>query len=54
MFDNEATVIRIVVFDTGKQFVECALLPATSPLTAERNRRLFETQQSVLASMTVR
>lgn len=51
--DRGATVIRIVVFDTGMQFVECALLPATSPLAAERNRRLFETQQSVLASMKV-
>jgi hypothetical protein len=49
--DKGATVIRIVIFDTGRQFMECALLPATPAIPPDENRRLFETQQSVLASM---
>jgi hypothetical protein len=52
--DAGRTVLRIVVFDTGARFIECALLPATSPLTAAQNRALFEAQQTVLASMTVK
>ncbi|MDX9759188.1 MAG: hypothetical protein RBU27_08515 [Bacteroidota bacterium] len=46
-----APVIRVVVFDTGSRFMECAMYPATETLTPEENRRLFEVQQSVLASM---
>ncbi|MBE0644759.1 MAG: hypothetical protein IH600_11815, partial [Bacteroidetes bacterium] len=44
-------VIRIVVFDTGSRFMECALYPAAVTVTPAENRRLFELQQSVLASM---
>ena len=49
--DRGATVIRIVIFDTGSQYMECAMLPATASITAAENLRLFETQQAVLASM---
>lgn len=52
--DGSRTIIRVVVFDTGKRFMECALLPATNTITPAENRRLFETQQSVLASMVVK
>jgi len=52
--DGGKTVLRIAVFDTGARFIECALLPATSPLSAAQNRSLFEAQQTVLASMTVK
>lgn len=44
-------VIRVVVFDTGSRFMECAMYPATGTVTPEENRQLFEVQQSVLASM---
>lgn len=49
--DKGATVIRIVIFDTGSQYMECAMLPATASITDVENIRLFETQQAVLASM---
>ena len=40
-------VIRIVVFDTGARFMECALYPAAVTVTPAENRRLFELQQAV-------
>ena len=52
--DKGATIIRVVVFDTGRQFMECALLPATSSISAAEARLLFETQQAVLASLSVK
>ena len=52
--DSGRTSIRVVVFDTGRQFMECDMLPATPDITPAENRRLFETQQSVLASMVVK
>lgn len=44
-------VIRVAVFDTGSRFMECALYPASVTVTPAENRRLFEVQQSVLASL---
>lgn len=44
-------VIRVVVFDTGTRFMECALYPASVTVTPADNRTLFEVQQTVLASM---
>jgi hypothetical protein len=44
-------VIRVVVFDTGTRFMECVLYPASVSVTPAENRRLFELQQSVLASL---
>jgi hypothetical protein len=44
-------VIRVVVFDTGSRFMECALYPASVTVTPDENRRLFEIQQTVFASM---
>lgn len=44
-------VIRVVVFDTGSRFMECVLYPASVSVTPAENRRLFELQQSVLASL---
>ncbi|MBL0175548.1 MAG: hypothetical protein IPP94_09840 [Ignavibacteria bacterium] len=52
--DGGKTAIRVVLFDTGRQYIECALLPATQPVTPDENRRLFSVQQSVLASMVVK
>lgn len=52
--DGGNTTVRVVVFDTGKQYMECALLPATTPVSSDENRRLFSVQQSVLASMVVK
>ena len=52
--DGGKTVLRIVVFDTGTRFMECALLPATAPISGKEALRYFETQQSVLASMVLR
>jgi hypothetical protein len=49
--DRGASVVRVAVFDTGTRYIECALLPATTPIAAAENTRLFETQQTVLASM---
>jgi len=51
--DRGLTVIRVVVFDTGTRFLDCALLPTSSTITPADNRQLFETQQSVLASMVI-
>ena len=47
-------VVRVVVFDTGSRFMECAVLPATAPRGAEESWRDFVVQQSVLASMILR
>jgi len=47
-------LIRIVVFDTGSRFMECTLFPASSAITPAANRKLFELQQSVLASLVVK
>ncbi len=47
-------VIRVVVFDTGSRFMECTLYPATVSVTPAENRRLFEVQQTVLASLVSR
>ena len=47
-------VIRVVVFDTGSRFMECTLYPATVSVTPAENRRLFEVQQTVLASLVAR
>ena len=47
-------VIRVVVFDTGSRFMECAMYPATVSVTPAENRRLFEVQQTVLASLVAR
>jgi hypothetical protein len=47
-------VIRVVVFDTGSRFMECTLYPATVAVTPAENRRLFEVQQTVLASLVAR
>jgi hypothetical protein len=52
--DGGKTAIRVVLFDTGRQYMECALLPATQPVTPAENRRLFSVQQSVLASMVLK
>jgi hypothetical protein len=51
--DGGKTVVRVVVFDTGKQFFECVLLPATVSLTPTEQRLLFETQQSILKTLRV-
>ena len=48
---STAPLIRVVVFDSGSRFMECALYPASPEITPAENRRLFEVQQSVLASM---
>ena len=49
--DNGASVVRVVVFEAGRRFIECAMTPvAPTPSTAEQ-RTLFEVQQSVLASL---
>ena len=50
---SAASVIRVVVFDTGSRFMECALYPASEAVTPEENRSLFELQQAVLASMVM-
>lgn len=47
-------VIRVVVFNTGSRFMECALYPAAVTVTPAENRQLFEVQQSVLASMLMK
>lgn len=47
-------VVRVVVFDTGVRFMECTLYPATVEITPAENRRLFEVQQTVLASLVAR
>jgi hypothetical protein len=47
-------VVRVVVFDTGSRFMECTLYPATVEVTPAENRRLFEVQQTVLASLVAR
>ena len=47
-------VIRVVVFDSGSGFMECVMYPASVSVTPAENRRLFEVQQSVLASMVAR
>jgi hypothetical protein len=47
-------IIRVVVFDTGSRFMECVIFPASHTITPAANRRLFEVQQSVLASMVCR
>ncbi len=47
-------VIRVVVFDTGSRFMECTLYPASVEVTPAENRRLFEVQQTVLASLVTR
>jgi len=49
--DGGKTVVRVVVFDTGKQFYECILLPATESLSQAGHRSLFETQQAVLKTV---
>lgn len=47
-------VIRVVIFDTGSQIIECSMLPTTDGITPSENRRLFEIQQTVLMSMVRR
>jgi len=47
-------LIRVTIFDTGTRFMECALFPASKAVTPAENRRLFEVQQSVLASLVVK
>jgi len=49
--DGGKTVVRVVVFDTGRQFYECVLLPATVSLSPADQRLLFETQQAVLKTL---
>ena len=51
---NAEPLIRVVLFDTGTRFMECALFPASKAVTPAENRRLFEVQQSVLASLVVK
>jgi hypothetical protein len=50
---SAAPVIRVVVFDTGSRFLECVLFPASVEVTPAENRRLFEVQQTVLASINL-
>jgi hypothetical protein len=50
--DGGRSVARVVVFDSGSRFIECALMPAAGDLPQSDRLRLFETQQSVLASLT--
>jgi hypothetical protein len=50
--DRGKTVVRIVLFDTGRQFVECAALPPGG--SGAEARELFEVQQGVLASLALR
>jgi hypothetical protein len=52
--DRGASAIRVVIFDSGRGFLECALLPATAGLPREEQRRFFELQQAVLASLVVK
>ncbi|MCZ7557698.1 MAG: hypothetical protein M5R41_14970 [Bacteroidia bacterium] len=47
-------LIRVVVFDTGSRFMECTMFPASNTITPAGNRKLFEVQQSVLASLVVK
>ncbi|MCB2204905.1 hypothetical protein KQI65_09145 [bacterium] len=47
-------VVRVVVFDSGSRYLECTLYPATVSVTPAENRRLFEVQQTVLASLVAR
>jgi hypothetical protein len=47
-------LIRVVVFDTGSRFTECTMFPASNTITPAGNRKLFEVQQSVLASLVVK
>jgi hypothetical protein len=51
--NNKLTIVRVVVFDTGTEFLECACVPAAEQLSPAKQRELFETQQSVLASMVL-
>lgn len=53
-FDGGKTIVRVVVFDTGRQFVECAAMPARENFTASETTSLFIVQQSILASLTAR
>ncbi len=52
--DRGRTVIRIVVFDSGTRFFECALMPSSGIASAGDNRDLMEVQQSVLATLEAR
>lgn len=47
-------LIRVVVFDTGTRYMECTLFPASNTITPAANRKLFELQQSVLASLVLK
>lgn len=50
--DKRKTIVRVVLFDTGRQFVECAALPPAG--SGAEAKELFEIQQSVLASVSPR
>ncbi len=47
--DKGKTIVRVVLFDTGRQFVECAALPPAG--SGAGAKELFDIQQSVLASL---
>lgn len=49
--DNGASVVRVVVFEAGRRFIECAMTPVAPTPGAAEQRTLFEVQQSVLASL---
>lgn len=53
-FDKGRTTVRVIVFDTGRKFLECIALPSRDNFTASETYQLFEIQQSVLNSMTLR
>lgn len=53
-FNHGKSLARVVVFDTGKQFVECDMLPAHDSTSVTQTRELFEVQQGVLASMVLK
>lgn len=49
--DGRKTVIRVVVFDTGRHFYDFAVVPAEKEGVKSDSKRLFIIQQSVLNSM---
>jgi len=52
--NNKKTVVRVVVFDSGTQFIECACVPNAEQFSPAEQRRLFEVQHTILSSLTVK
>lgn len=49
--DGGKTITRVVVFDSGQRFIECAMLPMKNSFTLEQIKELCATQQGVIASI---